>query len=188
MKTIVTLASILVVLAFAAAASAAEPIRSGLQAGEKITDIFEPLNVTGDHAGEPYCLICENGYAPVAMVFAREPSPPLMKLIARLDAATDANRKDVMGSFVVFLSDKDGLADQLKAVAKKESLKRIVLAIDQPSGPEGFKVAADADVTVVLYREHEVLANHAFRKGELTDEALAKIVADVPKILAKKSK
>ncbi|MDX1945018.1 MAG: hypothetical protein SFU86_06395 [Pirellulaceae bacterium] len=188
MKTIVLRACLVAICGLAVTSFAAEPLRSSLQVGEKIADIFEPVNITGEHAGEPHCLICENGYAPVAMVFAREPSQPLMKLISKLDAATDANRKDEMGSFVVFLSEKEGLAEQLKSAAEKNSLKRIVLAIDQPSGPEGFKVAADADVTVVFYREHEVLANHAFRKGELNDESLAKVVADLPKLLAKKAK
>jgi len=33
-----------------------------------------------------------------------------------------------------------------------------------------------------------VQANHAFRAGELTDEAIDKIVADLPKILQKYEK
>jgi hypothetical protein len=37
----------------------------------------------------------------------------------------------------------------------------------------------------VLYREHEVKANHAFRKGELTAAAAEKILSDLPKILTK---
>jgi hypothetical protein len=38
-------------------------------------------------------------------------------------------------------------------------------------------------VTVVLYREHEVKANHAFRPGELTPDACQAILADLPKIV-----
>ena len=96
-----------------------EPIKSGLQPGENITTIFEPLNVTGPNAGEPHCLVCENGANPVAMVFAREASEPLMKLVAKLDAATAKHSKQQMGSFVVFLSEKEGLAEELKAVARR---------------------------------------------------------------------
>jgi hypothetical protein len=173
------------VLLLAMAARAAGPCKSGLQPGDKITTIFEPLNVTGEHAGEPYCLICENGLAPVAMVFAREPSEPVLKLIRKLDAATEQNRKEQMGSFVVFLSDKAGLKEELAAAAKKAALKHTVLSIDQPAGPDGFKVAKEADVTVVLYREHEVKANHAFRRGELSDQATEKVLGDLAKILAK---
>jgi hypothetical protein len=167
-------------------AAAAERLKSGLQPGEKITTIFEPLNVTGEHAGQPYCQICENGLCPVAMLFAREVNEPLMKLIAKLDAATGKNKDQQMGSFVVFLSDKDGLPEQLASAARKRGLKHVVLCIDPPAGPEGFNVAKDAELTVVLYREHDVKANHAFRKGELTDQASEKILADLPKILAQK--
>jgi len=166
-------------------AEAAEPIKSGLQPGEKITTIFEPVNITGEHAGEPYCLICENGLSPVAMLFARDVSEPLLNLLGKLDEATDKNRDQEMGSFVVFLNESDGLRKQLAAAAKQRGLKRIVLSTYAPAGPDGFHVAADADLTVVLYREHEVKANYAFRRGELTAAGSEKILGDLPKILTK---
>lgn len=174
-------------LAFASQeALAGDRLKSGLQPGEKITAIFEPVNVTGEHAGEPYCLICENGLSPVVMIFARQIEPALMRLLAKVDAATAEHKKEYLGSFVVFLSDKESLKDELAAAAKKYNLKHTVLAVDAPAGPDGFNVAKEADVTVVLYREHEVKANHAFRTSELTDEARDRILADLPKILAGK--
>jgi len=165
---------------------AAEPLNSGLQAGEKITNIFEPLNVTGPFAGEPHCLVCENGLNPVAMIFAREVNEPLVKLLAKIDKATEKNRDVELGSFVVFLSEKEGLKEQLERVAKKQGFKQIILSTYDPAGPEDFKVAKDSDVTVVLYREHLVKANHAFRKGELNEQAVEKIVGDLPKIVGEK--
>jgi hypothetical protein len=165
---------------------AAEPLKSGLQVGENITAIFEPLNVNGEHAGELHCLVCENGLSPVVMIFARKVSDPLVKLIAKIDAATAQNRRQEMGSFVVFLSDKNDLAGELKQVAKKQSLKHTILCIDAPAGPDGFNVSPTAEVTVVLYREHNVKANRAFAAGELTDQAVEKILGDVPAILTKK--
>lgn len=166
-------------------AAAAKPIQSGLQPGEQIFSLFEPLNVTGPYAGEPHCLVCENGANPVAMVFARQLTPPLVRLLAKLDAAAVRHEKDDMGSFVVFLAEDEQLGDRLKAVAKQQSLKHTVLAMDPPAGPDGFKVAADAEVTVVLYREHTVKANHAFRSSELNDQAIEKILADLPKLFSK---
>jgi len=179
------LAAASLLLAIAAPLSAAEPLKSGLQPGEKITTIFEPLNITGEHAGEPYCLICENGLSPVAMLFAREVNEPLLNLLGKLDEVTAKNRDQEMGSFVVFLNETDALRQQLAAAAKQRGLKRIVLCAYAPAGPDGFHVAADADLTVVLYREHEVKANHAFRRGELTATASENILADLPKILTK---
>jgi hypothetical protein len=185
MRTSVSIAVVIACLA-TAVGRAAEPIKSGLQTGESINSLFEPINVTGPSAGEPHCLVCENGANPVVMIFAREPSDTLVRLLAKVDTATGKNQARQMGSFVVFLNEKEGLAEQLKATAAKNALKHLVLSIDAPAGPDGFKVSAEADVTVVLYRDHHVLANHAFRRGELNDAAIDKILADVPKILAAK--
>jgi hypothetical protein len=117
------------------------------------------------------------------MIFAREVSAPLTSLVKKIDAATVANKSKRMGSFVVFLSDEEKLADQLKALADKEGIKQCVLTIDNPAGPKAYKVAKDADVTVVLYNKRDVKANFAFKKGELNDAAVEKVVGAVTKIV-----
>lgn len=164
---------------------AAEPVRSGLQPGEKITAIFEPLNINGAHAGEPYCLICENGLAPVVMIFARERTKPLEQLLLQLEAAVAKHQAQSLGAFVVFLGETEKWRDTAAEVAGALKLNRVILAVDASAGPEGFQIHPEAAVTVVMYREHEVKANHAFRAGELTPEACATILSDLPKILTK---
>jgi hypothetical protein len=124
-----------------------------------------------------------NGGNPVAMIFAREVSAPLTSLVKKIDAATVANKSKRMGSFIVFLSDEEKLADQLKTLADKEGIKECVLTIDNPAGPKAYKVARDADVTVVLYNRQNVKANFAFKKGELNDAAIEKVVGAVTKIV-----
>ncbi|MFN0021144.1 MAG: hypothetical protein ACKVP0_23095 [Pirellulaceae bacterium] len=161
----------------------AEPLKSSIQPGEKITTIFEPLNINGEHAGEPHCLVCENGASPVAMLFARDLDEPLLKLLVKIDAATAKHQKEGMGSFVVFLSDSPELPKKLEVAAKKHKFKHLVLSTFEPAGPEGFEVSKEAAVTVVLYSEHTVRANHAFRKGELTDQEIERVLGNVPKIL-----
>ena len=174
------------VVVLVAGISAAETLKSGPQTGEKVPGPFHPLNVNGDNAGEKCCLYCKNGDNPVAMVFARSHSDELAALIKKLDACTAKNSGAKMGSFVVYLSESEKLGDQLKDFAKSAELKQIVLAIDNPAGPKGYKVARDADVTVVLYTDHTVKANHSFKKGELKDKEITKIVSDVAKILPEK--
>ncbi len=120
------------------------------------------------------------------MIFAREISDPLTSLVKKIDKATAKNNECKMGSFVVFLSDEEGLDGKLKDLIKKESLEHIVLTIDNPQGPEAYKVAKEADVTVVLYHERDVKSNYAFKKGELNNEKVDKIVADLSKILPEK--
>jgi hypothetical protein len=120
------------------------------------------------------------------MIFAREISEPLTSLVKKIDAAVAKNSKTRMGSFVVFCSDDEALKSKLEDLASKEKLEKVVLTIDNPAGPRNYKIAKDADVTVVLYSRHEVKANHAFKKGELKEKDVEKIVADLSKILPQK--
>jgi len=92
-----------------------------------------------------------------------------------------------MGSFAVLLADdKDKMEAELKKLAEKEGLKRIVLTIDSAAGPTGYNIAKDADVTVLLYVKGAVKKNYAFKKGELTDAKIDEILKDVPSILPEK--
>ena len=163
--------------------AAAGELKSGPQAGENVPGPFHPMNVTGENKGKKHCLFCSSGDSPVAMIFAREATPEVIALIKKIDAATVKNSKGEMKSFVVFLSDKEGLDKELASAAEKEGIKETVLSIDNPAGPKGYNVAEDANVTVVLYKERKVKANHAFKKGELKDGAIEKVIADIPKIM-----
>ena len=165
---------------------AAETVKSGPQLNEDVPGPFHPYNVTGKAAGKKNCLYCQNGANPVAVVFAREVTPEVTKLIKKLDDCTAKNGECKMGSYVVFLSDKEGLDKELKELADKENLKNIVLSIDNPAGSEEYKIGKDADVTVLLYTKHTVKSNHAFKKGELKDGDIEAIVKEVPKILPEK--
>jgi len=117
------------------------------------------------------------------MIFAREVSDSLTSLVKKIDAATAENSEKKMGSFVVFLSDDEKLADQLKTLAEKSNLKNTVLAVDNVAGPKNYDVAKDADVTVVLYNKRKIESNYAFRKGELNEKGIQKVLADLPKIV-----
>jgi hypothetical protein len=118
------------------------------------------------------------------MIFAREVSDNLTSLVKKIDAATGENKKVRMGSFVVFCSDDEGLEKNLKNLVDKENIKNTILSIvNQRVGPPKYKVAKDADITVILYDRQTVKVNRAFRKGELTAQAIDAIVRDLPKIL-----
>lgn len=119
------------------------------------------------------------------MIFAREISAPLTSLVKKLDEATAKNTSARMGSFVVFCSDDEGLEKKLKDLADKEKLKKIVLSIDNPAGPKNYNVAKDADVTVVYYNKRNVKVNKAFKKGELKETDVEKLVEEVSKIVSK---
>jgi len=174
------------VAALVMTAVADESVKSGPQVGQEVPGPFHPLNVTGTQAGKKACLYCANGGSPVAVVFAREATPEVSALLKKLDEATVKNGSKSMGSYAVFCSDKEGLEAKLKEVAEKQGLKKLILSIDNPAGPKAYNIAKDADVTVLLYNEFTVRANHTFKKGELSATAVDKVVGDVAKIIPAK--
>lgn len=185
MKPSVGVAIALVAISFLPVeiAATAEPVKSGPQPGAKIETIFEPVNLNGDYPDEPHCLVCENGRNPVAMIFARDWSEPLKRLITQLDAACIKYAPQQLGSFAVFLDAPESLEEKLRVAAKQAQWKKAVLALEAEAHIPEYRTAADAEVTVVLYVRHDVRANFAFRKGELNDAAIERIVAALPQIL-----
>jgi hypothetical protein len=172
--------------AMVAATALAGDVKSGPEVGKTIPGPFTPLHCNGPTEDQKVCLVCKNGPNPVAMIFARDVSDNLTALVKKIDAATVEHSKQSMGSFVVFCSDEESLKGRLKDLAKKEKLQEIILSIDQPTGPEAYKVSKDADVTVVLYNNRVVKANYAFKKGELKEADIKTIMQDVEKMLADK--
>jgi len=173
----------LMLAVFAGTVIAAEAVKSGPQAGQKVPGVFEPLNINnGENSGKKNCLYCQFGQAPVVMVFAREANPTVTKLIKKLDECTAKNQASDMGSCVVFCSDAKDLEKQLQTLVKNEKVKNCILAIDNPAGPEDYKIAKDADVTVLVYKERKVTANLAFKKGEMKDKDIDTVLAEVAKI------
>jgi hypothetical protein len=120
------------------------------------------------------------------VVFAREISDPLTSLVKKLDEATADNSSCKMGSFVVFCSKEEGLEKNLKELAAKEKLKKTILTIDNPTGPSDYKIAKDADVTVILYVKKTSKVNYTFKKGEFKQADVDKILGDLSKILPEK--
>src|ERR1700730_14939402 len=121
------------------------------------------------------------------MIFAREVSDSLTSLVKKIDAATAKNSAYQMGSFVVFMSDDEGLEKKLKDLAETEKLTKTALTIDNPSGPEDYHMDKKADITgrsaPGSYSAGAVKATRAFKKGEMTGRDIDGIVEDLAKIL-----
>lgn len=121
-------------------------------------------------------------------IFAREVNPGLTSLVKKIDEKSVEFKSKGIKSFVTFLSDDEKLEDALKKFADKEGIKKTVLSIDNIAGPKGYDIAKDADVTVILYTNRKVEANHAFRKGELNEKSVERVIADLSKIQPKSKK
>jgi hypothetical protein len=126
------------------------------------------------------------GNLPVAAVFAREITPGLTSLVKKLEQTASDSSSGKMGVFVVLLSDDDKAEAQLKELAEKENLKKVVLTLDNPAGPKGYEIAKEADVTVLLYSQKKVKKNFAYEKGKLTEEEAAKVDAAMKEVTAAK--
>jgi phage/plasmid primase-like uncharacterized protein len=162
----------------------AADVKSGPQPGEKMPGAFHPLNINGQDAGRKACLYCKAGDCPTVAVFARSADDAaLQKLIAMLEAETAKNAKAELNSFVVFCSDNDKLADQLKEQAQKGNLKHVILAIESVEGPDKYKISKEAEVTVILYRDYIVKSNYTFGKGKMTDKDVETIAAEIAKLV-----
>ena len=55
-------------------------------------------------------------------------------------------------------------------------------AYEDADGPPAYKLNKEADVTVMLFVKEKVVANFAFRTGELDDKAIDKLMLSVPKL------
>jgi hypothetical protein len=120
------------------------------------------------------------------MIFAHEISDPLTSLVKKVNESTARNADSSMGSFIVFLNDEESMAEKLIELAKKEKIEHTILGLMESAGPEGYDVAKEADVTVVLYTERKVKVNYAFKKGKMTSADIDRIVKDIAKILPEK--
>jgi|SRR5262249_41214431 len=127
-----------------------------------------------------------NGDRPVVAIFARDANDGLTSLVKKIDEVTAKNSDARMASWVVFCNDEEGLDKKLKELIDKEKIKKTLLAVGDKAGPEDYSIAKDADVTVLLYVKKTVKANYAFKKGEMTDKDVDKILGDLSKILPSK--
>jgi hypothetical protein len=170
-------------------ATGEEGLKSGPRAGTSVPGPFTALAVTNvgmpGSAGTMTDFFEQYGQNPVVLIFARGVNDPLTRLVKRLDAEVALFKAARLRAVVVMLSDDEGLETRLKGLAKKQAIRNVSLAIMNPAGPPKYNLAKMADVTILLYKRHKVVANHAFKKGDLTGAAVDAVIADVPKVTGK---
>ena len=157
--------------------------RSGLQVGEDVPQFYVRA-ITGPLKGKSVCYVCRNGDRPVVMVLARQIDPELRKLLKQLDGTVDARRAVGLRCFGVFVGPEGRqLAPDIQTLAFDEKLDLpLTLAVTSSEGPAGQNLNPDAALTVVLYRELKVVANFAYRNGQLTPADRAAILKQVERL------
>ena len=119
---------------------------------------------------------------------AREITDNLASLVKQIDSLVDDAAflsSDSKHAFVVLITDDpDSAESKLTRLAEKHQIKNTPLTLfDGISGPRGYKIAKDADVTIMMWAGQRVVVNHSFGKGELDAKAVKKVVADAKKHL-----
>ncbi|HEV3143869.1 MAG TPA: hypothetical protein VGZ47_08305 [Gemmataceae bacterium] len=168
-------------------ACAQEHCVSGLQVGQK-PGPYSFVVSTGKERGQSTCFICQTEDKPAVIVFARQSSEELGKLAAELDKAVADPKNAPLRGWVTFLSDNQPKMDpQVVQWGQKHAIRSMPLGIfEDNDGPPSYRLGQDADVTILLFVKQKVVANFAYRTGELTDTARAEVLKAVPKILEKK--
>ena len=92
-----------------------------------------------------------------------------------------------MRGWMTVLGEKTVGLDDLGRWATQAGLKSIPVGVfDDPVGPPSYKLAGDADVTIVVFENRKVLANFAFRKGELDAAGIKKVADELARLGGKK--
>lgn len=152
-------------------------IESGLKVGEKVPQFYVRA-VSGAHQNKSVCYVCRNGDRPVVMLIARDMTPELTLLLQKVDALVDQNRASGLRSFGVFLPQEGKeLFPKVQTLAFNASLSiPLTIATTATEGPSGQEIHPDASLTVILYRDQTVMANFAYRAGQLDARSIDAIL------------
>lgn len=184
-KTALAMAFTLTVASFA---QAADPLASGPKIGSE-PGMYPVVLSTGPDRGKPTCLFCAAGNRPIVAVFARTPDEGLARLAARLDKALAQHKAAQLRSWIAFVSkEPDSLDPQLVRWSQQHNLRSLpvgVYADPTEGGPENYRLAREAEVTVVMLARQQVTATFAFGPSELTDAAVERVLQAVPELVGK---
>ena len=143
---------------------------------------------TGKERGQLTCYVCETAEKAAVIVFARTASKELGELVAALDKAVADPKNAPLRGWVTFMSnDQPKMDPQVIEWGKKHAVKAMPLGVfEDADGPPAYRLNKEADATVLLFVKQKVVANFAFRTGEITEKARGEVLKAVPKLLEKK--
>jgi hypothetical protein len=173
--------------ALSAAPALADPCRSGPKIDQR-PGPYAFLVATGAYRGQSHCFICDTGDKPAVIIFARSLSDPLGKLARAIDKALPRYKNADLRAWVTFLAEDQTRFDpKVVQWGQKHAVSNIPLGVfDDLVGPPTYLLNREADVTVLLSVKQRVVANFAFRTGELNEAAAAEIIKFLPKLTEKK--
>ena len=173
-----------VVLFVASAVFSAEPKSATLQVGDAV-EAFYVKDVTGPAAGTELCYRCRYGNRPVISIFTRKVTDQVASLAKEVDATVGQHAdKDLAGFVVVLTDDPAAQEEALRKLAKDNGLKNVPLTtFNDVGGPRNYKLAKDAEVTVMMWVDGKLQVNEALKAGDLSKDKIAALVKESDKIV-----
>jgi hypothetical protein len=167
-------------------AIAADPPVSGLKPGQR-PGPYAAIVCTGQERGKAHCFICEAADRPTVIIMARKMTDPLGKLTQGLDQALVANKTAELRGWVTFFYDDQSTVDaQVTQWGRTHGIKNVPLGVfEDVDGPPAYRISKEAEVTVLLSVKQKVVKNFSFRTGELNEQRVKDVLADLPQILPK---
>ncbi|HEX8910971.1 MAG TPA: hypothetical protein VF796_01330 [Humisphaera sp.] len=158
-------------------------VKSGLEAGAQAS-AFNVRDITGPAKGTTLCYRCKYSASPTSAVFTREITPEVAELIATLDKQVAEGKDKKIKAFVVLLTDDaDAGAKQLEKLAADKKITNVPLTIyDGVAGPDSYKIAKEAGVTVMSWNKLRVQTTHAYAPGKMTADDVKVVAADTAKV------
>jgi len=174
--------NLLALVAVAALCTVAQA--DGLEVGSGVA-AFYVQDVTGPSAGTKLCYRCRYGNKPVVSIFARDVDANVAELISQVDGVVGENQSKSMAAFVVVLSEDPATQEgTLKKVAREKNIAHTPLTtFEGAAGPSAYKIAQDADVTVMMWVDGKLKVNEALKKSDLNAGKITSVVSKTSEIL-----
>lgn len=151
----------------------------GLKQGDPL-GVFYVTKIAGaiDDAvepGEELCYRCRYGSRPMVLVFARDIGGQVPELLQAIDKAVAENEDSRLQGLLTLIGDD---ATALKGEAEKiaetagDKLVPVVIAKETKTGPLSYKLSSDAEVTIILAQDSQVVATHTFDASKIDVQAI----------------
>jgi hypothetical protein len=163
----------------------------GLAPGDPIGTFYvvkvAGANDDGVEVGQDLCYRCRYGSSPMAMVFVRSTGGQVESLVKQLDALVLKHDDQRFRTLVTFLGeDTAKIQEDAEKLAKAVDAKHAAISIakENQTGPLNYHIPADAEVTIILARDSQVMQ---FVAGSADEIDVEKIVAMVGELVKEES-
>ena len=159
----------------------------GLQEGDPI-GVFYVTKIAGAvddevEPGETLCYRCRYGSRPMVMVFARDTGGMVPDLLNAIEQSVGENEEaKLKGIMTLIGEDAAALKADAGKIAQKADAKLVpvVVAKETKTGPLSYKISADADVTIVLANDSQVVKTHIFDAAKIDVKS---VISEVSQML-----